>query len=313
MSDIIPFPQNKEKLIKDIKTHFEQEKYEPMYDTFMKYEKEFELTTELALLKCEMLLRMEQYLELREEAIVLLKQGFDAYNQLMIYYITSLHGLGQYYECIEVFNQIIEQVEDHNIRMQLYPIKEDAQMQLNENKKHYIARIQQFTELNVNQQLYLIFDLMHEGQYGFTDTFAELLSSHNFHSNVQTIILEYLKKGQYEKEVDFSKYETDFSVYPAQLPGLEYASFTQHVIPKVLERFEDNYGDQLRSEISQMLQSFAIALYPLEIEEVASVNVWVNTFYHYIEQMLNLSFASVDNLNQEVYAWISKVEKNIKQ
>ena len=124
MSDIIPFPQNKEKLIKDIKTHFEQEKYESMYDTFMKYEKEFELTTELALLKCEMLLRMEQYLELREEAIVLLKQGFDAYNQLMIYYITSLHGLGQYYECIEVFNQIIEQVEDHNIRMQLYPIKE---------------------------------------------------------------------------------------------------------------------------------------------------------------------------------------------
>ena len=85
------------------------------------------------------------------------------------------------------------------------------------------------------------------------------------------------------------------------------------MIPKVLEKFEDNYGDQLRSEISQMLQSFAIALYPLDIEEVASVNVWVNTFYHYIEQMLNLSFASVDNLNQEVYAWISKVEKNIKQ
>ena len=74
-------------------------------------------------------------------------------------------------------------------------------MQLNENKKHYIARIQQFTELNVNQQIYLIFDLMHEGQYGFTDTFAELLSSHNFHSNVQTIILEYLKKDNTRKKL----------------------------------------------------------------------------------------------------------------
>ena len=58
MSDIIPFPQNNEKLIKDIKTFFEQEKYEQMYDAFMNYEREFELTTELALLKCEMLLRM---------------------------------------------------------------------------------------------------------------------------------------------------------------------------------------------------------------------------------------------------------------
>ena len=57
--------------------------------------------------------------------------------------MTSLHGLGQYFECVEVFNQIIDQVKDHNIRMQLFPIKEDAQMQLNENKKRYIARMKQ--------------------------------------------------------------------------------------------------------------------------------------------------------------------------
>lgn len=312
MSDIIPFPQNNEKLIKDIKTFFEQEKYEQMYDAFMNYEREFELTTELALLKCEMLLRMEQYLELREEAIILLKQGYDAYDRLMVYYMTSLHGLGQYFECVEVFNQIIDQVKDHNIRMQLFPIKEDAQMQLNENKKRYIARMKDFSNLKIDQQLYLIFDLMHEGQYGFTDTFAELLSSHQFHSNVQTIILEYLKKGQYNNEIQFKKYDAEFNVRPDQLPGLEYAAFTQQVIPNVMERFESNYGDQLRSEIAQMLQNFAIALYPLEIEKVASIKDWVNSFYVYIEKMLNLKFAETENINEEINIWIEKVQENIK-
>ncbi|KOR13458.1 hypothetical protein AMC75_00905 [Staphylococcus carnosus] len=312
MSDIIPFPQNNEKLIKDIKTFFEQEKYEQMYDAFMNYEREFELTTELALLKCEMLLRMEQYLELREEAIVLLKQGYDAYDKLMVYYMTSLHGLGQYFECVEVFNQIIDQVKDHNIRMQLFPIKEDAQMQLNENKKRYIARMKQFPDLKVDQQLYLIFDLMHEGQFGFTDTFAELLSTHPFHTNVQTIILEYLKKGQYNKEVKFTKYEAEFTVQPDQLPGLEYAVFTQQVIPNIMERFENNYGDQLRSEIAQMLQNFSIALYPLEIEKVASIKIWIDSFYVYLEKMLNLSFSPTENINDKVNNWIEKVQKNIK-
>ncbi|MDU7036756.1 MAG: hypothetical protein E6341_04195, partial [Staphylococcus simulans] len=198
MTDIIPFPQNQSKLINDIKTSFKHEQYDEMYDLFMKYEKDFELDTDLALLKCEMLLRMEQYLELREEAIILLKQGFDAYNRLMVYYMTSLHGLGQYYECVNLFNQIIDQVKDHDIRMQLFPIKEDAQMQLNQNKKHYISKMSRFTTLTIDQQLYLLFDMMHEGQYGFAETFAEILNQERLHSHVQTIILEYLKKAQYQ-------------------------------------------------------------------------------------------------------------------
>ena len=61
MSDIIPFPQNNEKLIKDIKTFFEQEKYEQcMMLSWIMKESLINLNT---LLKYEMLLRMEQYLE----------------------------------------------------------------------------------------------------------------------------------------------------------------------------------------------------------------------------------------------------------
>lgn len=311
MSDIIPFPQNKEKLIKDIKTYFAHQNYDAMYDTFMLYEKDFELDTELALLKCEMLLRMAQYLELREEAIILLKQGYDAYNRLMVYYMTSLHGLGQYYECVEVFNQIIDQVDDHDIRMQLFPIKEDAQMQLNQNKKNYIEKMKVFKTLQTDQQLYLLFDMMHEGQYGFAQTFAEILSQEALHPNVQTMLLEYLKKAHFESEVTFEKNGHIFSVVPELLKGLEYSDFTQKIIPNVLEAFEIKYGEQLRSEISQMLQGFAIGLYPLELKEVASFDDWVHTLYAYIEQMLHVSSDDNDKMNESVLHWIHAIQKNI--
>lgn len=313
MTDIIPFPQNQSKLINDIKTSFKHEQYDEVYDLFMKYEKDFELDTDLALLKCEMLLRMEQYLELREEAIILLKQGFDAYNRLMVYYMTSLHGLGQYYECVNLFNQIIDQVKDHDIRMQLFPIKEDAQMQLNQNKKHYISKMSRFTTLTIDQQLYLLFDMMHEGQYGFAETFAEILNQERLHSHVQTIILEYLKKAQYQHEINFVKNNAEFKVVPKALPGLEYASFTQKVIPAVMQQFEDQFGSQMRSEISQMLQGFAIGIYPLEIEQEAPVDAWIDTFFNYIEDMLNLSESAEKHMSEPVLKWIHAIEQNITQ
>lgn len=313
MTDIIPFPQNQSKLINDIKTSFKHEQYDEMYDLFMKYEKGFELDTDLALLKCEMLLRMEQYLELREEAIILLKQGFDAYNRLMVYYMTSLHGLGQYYECVNLFNQIIDQVKDHDIRMQLFPIKEDAQMQLNQNKKHYISKMSRFTTLTIDQQLYLLFDMMHEGQYGFAETFAEILNQERLHSHAQTIILEYLKKAQYQHEINFVKNNAEFKVVPKALPGLEYASFTQKVIPAVMQQFEDQFGSQMRSEISQMLQGFGIGIYPLEIEQEAPVDAWIDTFFNYIEDMLNLSESAEKHMSEPVLKWIHAIEQNITQ
>ena len=52
-------------------------------------------------------------MELREEAIVLLKRGIQAYDELMLYYIKALNGLGQYYESVNVINQIIDEVQSH--------------------------------------------------------------------------------------------------------------------------------------------------------------------------------------------------------
>lgn len=126
MSDIIQFPNVSQKLLKDIKQAEENRNYEQMYEYIEQYERQFELTEEIAMMKCRMLYETESYLELREEAIVLLKSGIQQYDTLMIYYVKSLIGLNQYFEAIEVINQIIDEVRDHKTRMALYPLKEFA-------------------------------------------------------------------------------------------------------------------------------------------------------------------------------------------
>ena len=53
----------------------------------------------------------------------------------MIYYIKSLNGLGQYYQAVEVINQIIDEVKNHKTRMELFPLKEYAQSKLDQDRK----------------------------------------------------------------------------------------------------------------------------------------------------------------------------------
>ena len=84
MSNVIPFPQSEQKIITQIKNAQHNHDYEEMYDLFEIYERHFELTEDLALKKCWMLNQMSSFLELREEAIILLKRGLSCYDDLML-------------------------------------------------------------------------------------------------------------------------------------------------------------------------------------------------------------------------------------
>ena len=86
------------KLYKDIKRAEQDQNYDLMYEYIVQYERQFELTEEIAMMKCRMLYETGSFLELREETIVLLKTGIQQYDALMIYYVKSLIGLGQYFE-----------------------------------------------------------------------------------------------------------------------------------------------------------------------------------------------------------------------
>ena len=61
MSDIIPFPQSKQKLYHNILNAQQQNKYKEMYQLFDIYEASFELDNQLSLIKCDMLNELGLY------------------------------------------------------------------------------------------------------------------------------------------------------------------------------------------------------------------------------------------------------------
>ena len=134
-------------------------------------------------------LKLNAYLELREEAIILLKRGFNCYDELMIYYIKSLNGLGQFYEAVEVINQIIDEVKNHKTRMELFPLKEYAISRLDEDREALSSSLSDFGSLNTREQTSLLLQLIDNGHYNFKESVANILISIELPKNLVSLML----------------------------------------------------------------------------------------------------------------------------
>ncbi|PTF99337.1 hypothetical protein BU666_06835, partial [Staphylococcus chromogenes] len=176
MSDIIPFPKRREKIEHDIDTYFEQEQFEKVYDLFIEYEKHYELTPSLAIKKCQTLWEVQAYLELKEEANILMIQGYQPYDTLMIFYVKSLFQLQQYRAVVDVIEQVIDEVKEHQTRLIFLPIKDEANAKLNQRYDFMQHQLQKFVQLSTQEQAKLILDLIDDQAYQFTETLAFYLN-----------------------------------------------------------------------------------------------------------------------------------------
>ncbi|AYX90060.1 hypothetical protein [Staphylococcus cohnii] len=287
MSDIIPFPRSKEKLIREIKQAFNENNFEQAYDLFESLEAQFELDEQMSLLKCAMLFKMEYYLELREEAIILLKQGMSNYDDLMIYYVQSLNGLGQYFEVVEIINQIIDEVNDHKTRMELFPIKEFALSQIDKHNEHAAQMLQNFDTLTLKEQVNIMLTLIDHSQYRYQETVIHLLNALELAPNVVSIMLEYLRFAKNAQTITIHKYGYEIDVIPRDLEGLEQTLFKTTIIPNVLKQIEDG-ASQLVEEALLLLNNHAILLYPLNIESIATKQTWIEGYTNYFKSMVGL-------------------------
>ena len=305
MSDIIPFPRSKEKLIREIKQAFNENNLAQAYDLFESLEAQFELDEQMALLKCAMLFKMEHYLELREEAIILLKQGMSNYDDLMIYYVQSLNGLGQYFEVVEIINQIIDEVNDHKTRMELFPIKEFALSQIDKHNEHAAQMLQNFDTLTLKEQVNIMLTLIDHGQYRYQETVIHLLNTLELAPNVVSIMLEYLRFAKNNQTISIHKYGYEINVIPRNLEGLEQTLFKTEIIPNVLKQLEDGAA-QLVEEALHLLNNHAILLYPLNVENIATKQTWIEGYTNYFKSMVGLE--SLDETNH-VLAFIVSLDK----
>ncbi|MDK9849003.1 hypothetical protein [Staphylococcus equorum] len=294
MSDIIPFPRSKDKLIREIKQSFNNNELDQMYDLFEDFEKQFELDEQMSLLKCAMLYKMGHYLELREEAIILLKQGITKYDDLMVYYVKSLNGLGQYFEVVDVINQIIDEVNDHKTRMELFPLKEYALSQIDKHNAHAAEMLRDFESLSLREQISTILTLIDHNQYRYQETVVNIFNEIELAPNVVSIMLEYLRFAGYNQNIRVQKFGYTVEVNPNHLSGLEQTLFKIKIIPEVIKQMEDDAA-QIVEEALHLMNNHAILLYPLDIESIASENEWIEAYTNYFKSMLGLE--SLDTTN----------------
>ena len=262
MSDVIPFPRSQLKLTNEIIDAHKNKNHTLVYDLFETYEAHFELDETLSLIKCETLLQLNAFLELREETIILLKKGLQKYDELMIYYIQSLNGLGQYFEAVEVIDQIIDEVKLHETRMALHPMREFAKAQLLEDKQRVTDMLGRFESLSRREQSQLILQLIDNGHYEFKDSIANIIHYYQIPPHVLSVMIEYLRFAQYSKEISIRKYSQTFTVQPNLLLGFEHTSMKTQVIPEVMKKLEDNEFNLL-NEARHIMNNHTILLYPL--------------------------------------------------
>lgn len=287
MSEIIPFPKLQEKLCADIKQAIDSEQYEVAYDAFMVYEKHFELTDALALLKCQVLWELEAYLELREETHIMIKQEYSFQDELMIFHVKSLYALEQYQSVVSIVEAVLDQTQSHETRMVLLPIKDQAKRHLQERQEVMQQQIQQFEQLSAPQQTELILSLIDDSAYHFADSIAYLITNGYIRTKLQSLMLEYLRFARYNQSIQCEMYGKHIDIVPSELVGFEETHFVTVIVPKVIELLETEYPSLVR-EAHVHLNSHNVAMYPIDTIQIADDQTWIETYFVYFEEMMGL-------------------------
>ncbi|MDQ7141812.1 hypothetical protein [Mammaliicoccus lentus] len=296
LSDIIPFPKLKNQLITNIKTSMQDGEYDKAYESFETYEQHFEMDEQLSLMKCEVLKSCGHYLELREEASILLNQGHEQYEQVVIYFVESLFQLEQYQTVVEIINQIKDEAIDHATRMTLIPMQDLAKDKLEQRKLKASEILKTFKDTNFEEQVQLLIDLIDNHLGIFNLTLAQIIENEPLHPNVQSLILEYLRLGEWSAEVKFNKIDTNIAIVPTELSGIERTDFKINIIPKIIEQLEIDSPASIELSNS-ILNQHAILLYPIEFKSIKN-EVLIACYLKLLSERLNID-ANYESVSQD--------------
>lgn len=156
MTDIIPFPGLPDKLNRQLQTFLAQEEFEQAYDTITELERHVELNHRQQLQKLEVLYALESFLELREEASILLNMGHPSYEVTVYYFLLSLYELGQYQTVIELIDSLRTEEVDHRLKMKLLPLYDQARHRKNMRDRQTADELSDFTDWTAARR-YILF------------------------------------------------------------------------------------------------------------------------------------------------------------
>ncbi|PTI30286.1 MULTISPECIES: hypothetical protein [Mammaliicoccus] len=296
MSEIIPFPKLKNQLITSINQAIKNGQFDEAYQTFELYEQHFAMDEELSLKKCEVLKECGHYLELREEASILLNQGHDYYDKIVVYFVESLYYLEQYQTVVEIINQIKDENIEHSTRMSLLPIQDMAKDKLDQRQLKASEVLRTFQETQFEEQINLLIDLIDNHLGVFNLTLAQIIENESLHPNVQSLILEYLRLGEWSADVKFEKLNEIITVNPIELDGIERTSINKNIIPKIIDQLEIDSPSSIELAKS-LLNQHAIVMYPITFSEIKDENL-IACYLKLLSERFNID-ANYKSVNQD--------------
>lgn len=296
MSEIIPFPKLKNQLITSINQAIKNGQFDEAYQTFELYEQHFAMDEELSLKKCEVLKECGHYLELREEASILLNQGHDYYDKIVVYFIESLYYLEQYQTVVEIINQIKDENIEHSTRMSLLPIQDMAKDKLDQRQLKASEVLRTFQETQFEEQINLLIDLIDNHLGVFNLTLAQIIENESLHPNVQSLILEYLRLGEWSADVKFEKLNEIITVNPIELDGIERTNINKNIIPKIIDQLEIDSPSSIELAKS-LLNQHAIVMYPITFSEIKDENL-IACYLKLLSERFNID-ANYKSVNQD--------------
>ncbi|WP_323707244.1 hypothetical protein P3U62_05460 [Mammaliicoccus vitulinus] len=296
MSEIIPFPKLKNQLITSINQAIKNGQFDEAYQTFELYEQHFAMDEELSLKKCEVLKECGHYLELREEASILLNQGHDYYDKIVVYFVESLYYLEQYQTVVEIINQIKDENIEHSTRMSLLPIQDMAKDKLDQRQLKASEVLRTFQETQFEEQINLLIDLIDNHLGVFNLTLAQIIENESLHPNVQSLILEYLRLGEWSADVKFEKLNEIITVNPIELDGIERTNINKNIIPKIINQLEIDSPSSIELAKS-LLNQHAIVMYPITFSEIKDENL-IACYLKLLSERFNID-ANYKSVNQD--------------
>ncbi|GGB03853.1 hypothetical protein ERX37_01455 [Macrococcus hajekii] len=275
MSDIIPFPGLAAGLSRQLEHFVTEQDYESAYETLLELERHAELSERQQLVKLDVLHKLESYLELREEASIMLNQGHPNYEETVYYFLLSLYELTQYQTVIELIDALRNEDINHRLKMKLLPLYDQSRHRKNEREKNASSEIERFLDWPADRQQQFILQLMNEHNLIYASTFAELLKS-PLHPVVQTLLIQYIQLTGQHEIVTLHKLEQSISFNIGEVAAIDEQPLLHDVMPIVIDWFDNNMPD-VTAAVTSWLKHQAMIIYPLSfhigIEEIPAQNV----------------------------------------
>lgn len=277
MNNVIQFPNQWENRLKEA---IATKDYEQAYDVINLIKAHESLNDAKKITEMFILEQLGSYLELKEVAIEYLEEDNGIQVDTLLFFIRSSIALRQYKLVMELTSQLIETHDDIQLKQELILLYEEAERHY--QRKHLQVQIDfsEFTSLPKLEQCTKLAQIIELETNQYVPIIKDYLINYDFHSQVQTLMLSYLKICRVTDTIQFNKSGITVTVIPNEIDLLDQTRFATELKEVFLKQDISN-----NENLSILIDLFNMMLYPIEIiEQKADIESIIEALNYYVDE-----------------------------